>query len=308
MKKHLLITHTDLDGISPIILLSLANIKFEYKTIEIGEVDETFDDLLKKDLSNYEMIYVTDLTLTPHVYDLINNTNINVKVFDHHETHLFANAYDYVNVSIALDGIQTCATELFYHYLKELYPALKRAIVADYVKQVRELDTYNFTSDLPHHLEFLKKTYGKVDFIKSIVKRLKKDKDCFELTAFEKRFVKLKAQELERYLISKEKKMKTYEIENRRTGIVFAENSKSELGHYLSEKHPELDLIILIDISSRISYRTERDDISVSEFASIFGGGGHKQASGSQLTDDDRHHFIEYYYKNVKIIELDENI
>ena len=44
MKKDLLITHTDLDGISPIILLNLTNRIFEYKNIEIHEVNDTFNE------------------------------------------------------------------------------------------------------------------------------------------------------------------------------------------------------------------------------------------------------------------------
>ena len=71
MKKDLLITHTDLDGISPIILLNLTNRKFEYKNIEIHEVNDTFNELFASDLSIYENIYVTDLTLTEEVYKQI---------------------------------------------------------------------------------------------------------------------------------------------------------------------------------------------------------------------------------------------
>ena len=71
MKKDLLITHTDLDGVSPIILLNLTNRKFEYKNIEIHEVNDTFNELFTSDLSIYENIYVTDLTLTEEVYKQI---------------------------------------------------------------------------------------------------------------------------------------------------------------------------------------------------------------------------------------------
>mgnify|MGYP003470952203 CR=1 FL=1 len=38
MAKNLLVTHIDLDGISPIILLNLTGIDFEYKTKNIDEV------------------------------------------------------------------------------------------------------------------------------------------------------------------------------------------------------------------------------------------------------------------------------
>lgn len=302
--KDLLITHVDLDGISPIILLNLAGRKFDYKTTEIREVTETFDELFKTDLSIYENIYITDLTLTDEIYKYINEHNIKVKVFDHHETHLFANNYDYVNVKIDYNGIQTCATEIFYNYLKDIYPELNTPIIAHYVDLVRQIDTYKFESELPHHLDFLKETYGKTDYIKTMTRRLKKDKPLVTLTAFEKRFVKLKEEEKERYMQKRETTMKVYKIEGRTCGVVFAERNKSDLGNYLSNNHPELDLIILIDASSRISYRTSKDDVSVSEFASIFGGGGHQKASGSKFDDDDRDKIIKDYFNYTERLDI----
>ena len=302
--KDLLITHTDLDGISPIILMNLTGRIFEYKTIEISEIEETFNELFKSDLSVYDNIYITDLTIPPFVYDYVNEHNLNVLVFDHHETHLYAKEFPYTTINVKLNERLTCGTELFYNYLKEKFPTLKKDIIADYVEQVRQIDTFTFTSDLPRHIDSLKETYGKLDFIKSITKRLKKDKLKFELTSFEKRFVKLKSEELLRFMQSKEKKMKVYNINNRKCGVVFSENNKSELGNYLSNNHPELDLIILIDASSRISYRTSRDDVSVSEFASLYGGGGHKKASGSKFDDNNRDEIIKSYFEGA--IEINE--
>lgn len=305
--KSLLISHTDLDGISPIILLNLTGIKFEYKNYDIQEITESFNELFETDLTQYENIYITDLSLTEKIYEKIIEKNLtNVKVFDHHETHLFANKYDFVNVSINIDNRQTCATEMFYLYLKELYPILNNNIIKEYVNHVRELDTYNFTSELPKQIENIRSTIGSSEFIKSITKRLKKDKEHFELTTFEKRYVKLKRDELDRYLKLKESKMFTYKINNKKCGIVFSESNKSELGNYLSAKHPELDLIILIDASSRIAYRTTRDDVAVNEFASIYGGGGHRKASGSNFSDEYRINIIKDYFKEIE--KLDSNI
>lgn len=204
--KDLLITHVDLDGISPIILMNLTNRKFDYKTIEISEVTTTFNELFASDLSTYENIYVTDLTLTQEIYDYLNEHKLNIRVFDHHETHLFANSYDYVTVKVCDNNIQTCGTELFYNYLKTIYPELNTKMIAHYVELVRQLDTYTFTSDLPKEVDFLKETYGKLDFIKSMTRRLKKNKEEFTLTSFEKRFVKLKTEEKMRYMQKKKRK------------------------------------------------------------------------------------------------------
>ena len=303
--KTLLITHTDLDGITPIILLNLINTDLEFKSIDINDVTDTFNELFETDLSIYDKIYVTDLTLTEDIYNKIKAKKLNVLVFDHHETHLFAKDYQNVTIKIELNKRPTCGTELFYEYLKNEYPELNKPIIKHYVEQVRQLDTFTFESELPRHIEMIRETIGRTDFIKSITKRLKKDKDELELTTFEKRFVKLKAEELQRYIQKKDQKMLRFEIKNKKCGVVFSENNKSEVGNYLANKYPELDLIILIDASSRISYRTCKDDIHVDEFAGYFGGGGHQKASGSAFDDDIRKKIIEMYFQDAKC--LDEN-
>lgn len=303
--KTLLITHTDLDGISPIILLNLTNTELDYKSIDIHDVTDTFNELFENDLSIYDNIYVTDLTLTEDIYRTIKEKKLNVLVFDHHETHMFAKDYENVTIKIDYNNRPTCGTELFYEYLKTKHKELDKPIIKHYVEQVRQLDTFTFESELPRHIEMIRETIGRNDFIKSITKRLKKNKDTLELTTFEKRFVKIKAEELQRYIQKKEQKMLRFEIKNKKCGVVFSENNKSEVGNYLANKYPELDLIILIDASSRISYRTCKDDIHVDEFAGYFGGGGHQKASGSAFDDNIRKKIIEMYFQDAKC--LNEN-
>ncbi len=305
--KTLLITHTDLDGVSPIILMNLTKEKFDYKTIEVCEVRETISLLLDNNFEGYDKLYITDLTIPEDIYESLIAKNIDVKVFDHHETHLYANKYPFVTVKITLDEHPTCATEIFYEYLKGIYPFLDTPIIKDYVKQVRELDTYTFTSEMPNSLDIIKKLLGKNDFVKSITRRLKKDKKALELTAFEKRYIKLKALENERYIIKRSLNMKTYMIQGYKCGIVFAESNKSALGNYLSLKYPNLDLIAIIDASSSVSYRTARDDVSVEVFATKFGGGGHQKASGSNISDAMREEIIKVIFGEINRLE-NENL
>ena len=300
--KDLLISHVDLDGISPNILLSLTNRKFDYKNIEITDVDKTFDDLFKKDLSKYENIYICDLTLTEHAHELIQNSNLNnIKVFDHHASHEYATTYDYTDIRVTINGKKTCGTELFYLYLKKKYKELNKDNIKDYVEVVRQLDTYDFTDELrAQNLSSLHDLLGHSEFVKTIVKRLKKDKKEFEFTVFEKRLFKIERNRINRYMQNKDLEMKRYIIEGKKCGVVFAESNKSELGNYLSKMHPDLDLIILFNAAKSVSYRTKKDDVDLNKFAAIYGGGGHVKASGSKITDEDRKKIIELYFKKVK--------
>lgn len=303
--KTLLITHTDLDGVSPIILMNLTKERFEYKSIEISEVASTFEELFENKFKGYNKVYITDLSITEDIYERLIKEDIDVKVFDHHATHLFANKYPFVTIKVDIDGIPTCGTELFFNYLKELYPHIDTPLVRDYVKQVRELDTFIFTSDIPRGIDTIRSLLGRNDFIKSITRRLKGKKEKFEFTSFEKRYIKVKTLEIERYIQKKELTMKTYLINNHKCGVVFAENYKSDLGNALSTRNPKLDLIAVIDISKSISYRTRRDDVHVELFAEQYGGGGHQKASGSYIDDDIREQLVKDIFKDVKRLETE---
>ncbi len=304
----LLVTHLDLDGISPIILLQLAGRKFEYRSIEINEVDATFEELLKMDLTLYEHLYITDLTLTEGLYEKLKDLPICVKVFDHHATHLFATKYPFATVKVEENGRLTCGTELFYLYLKEEYPILNKASIAQYVDLVRQLDTYTFVDrELALNIDCIRSLLGRQDFIKSIVKRLRKNEFEFTLTTFEKRFTKLQEKEKEQYLEHKEKTLKRYKIKGIPCGVVFAEKHKSELGDYLSHKYPDLDFIVIFDASKSVSYRAFKDDVDVATFAEIYQGGGHRLASGSPITDDFRKNILKAYFEDVVLLENESN-
>ena len=301
--KDLLISHVDLDGISPNILLKLTGRRFDYKNIEIIDVDKTFDELFKSDISKYENIYVTDLSLTTHVYDLINERNLtNIHVFDHHNSHMFANVYPYVTVNIDINGVKTCGTELFYNYLVKKYKELKKNNIKEYVDLVRQLDTYTFNDkESAINLDHLHELLGHKDFVSSIYKRLKKDKRHFEFTQFEKRLFKIEQKRTNRYIMNKESEIIKGTIDKYKVGIVFAESNKSETGNYLSNKYDDLDFIILIDASSRISYRTCKEDVDLSAFAEKYGGGGHKKASGSKFDRTNREDIVKSYFKGIKL-------
>ncbi|MDE5630459.1 MAG: hypothetical protein K2G03_04955 [Bacilli bacterium] len=306
--KTLLISHTDLDGISCNLLLDLSNVKYDCYNVEVVEVTKTLDIILNDESQKYDQIYITDLTVTKDDYKRLDESNIPYLVFDHHHTHLYAQ--DLKNATIRVDefGHKTCGTELFYNYLKELYPHINTPLIASYIELVRQIDTYTMENDDPRNLGTLLHIYGKNTFLKKMKTRLLKEKETFTFSTFEKRYLKIKNDEFDAYCIKKEKELMFYQIKEYKCGVIFCENTdKSELGHRLSRNHPELDAIVIIDTSKSISYRTEREDIDVSRLASYFGGGGHIKASGSNFNDGHREEIIKSYFKDVKRLEIETN-
>lgn len=305
--KTLLITHTDLDGVSPIILLNLVKENFDFKSIEITDIESEFEKLFATNIKDYDIVYICDLTVPQSLYDKLESEKINYFVFDHHASHEYAKDNPRVSLVIDYNGKKTCATEVFYKYLLNNHNELATPVIKDYVEQVRQLDTFTFESDKGRDLDIIKEAIGKKKFIQSMTRRLKKEGTEFTFSAFERRFTKLKKEEILRFMENKETKMFKYLIQGKKCGIVFSENNKSELGNFLSSRHPELDLIILIDASSRISYRTCKEDCPVNEFASLYGGGGHPKASGSRFNDDNRRKIIEDYFGDIKELVEEEN-
>ena len=102
------------------------------------------------------------------------------------------------------------------------------------------------------------------------------------------------------YIDLKEKQMIKCFIKPYNVGVVFAENYRSLLGNELSKRHPELDLVIIINLSRSISYRTIKDDVDLSKFAYIYGGKGHQKASGSPLPSGLKELIIKTIYNKVK--------
>ena len=95
-----------------------------------------------------------------------------------------------------------------------------------------------------------------------------------------------KQREIDIYVESKDKQLvEKIDQFGHAYGVVFADRFVSELGNRLSELHPELDYIAMIDIShGTVSYRTTSENIDLGgEIAHCHGGGGHRKAAGSQF-------------------------
>lgn len=297
--KDLLISHVaDIDGVSPVILMKLCNINFDYELKDIYEVEEYFNELLNTDLSMYNNIYITDLTIPETIYKKINN-NIykdKFKVFDHHRTHMYAKDYSYVTIDI-----NECGTTLFYNYLKEKY-SLKRNIIKEYVNHVKNLDIWlwQYKNDiLAKELGDLFNIYGKKRYIEEMYLKLKKKKK-FKLNKIEKQILSIEQDKIDRYILKKEKEMIIINYLDYKAGIIFNENYKSELGNTLSINHPELDFIIMMNLSGGISFRTNKD-IDLSIIAEKLGGGGHAKACGAPIPNQYKEELIKKIFEECKI-------
>ena len=301
--KDLLISHiSDIDGVSPVILLKLTKVEFDYILKEPHEIDEFVEELLKEDLNSYQNIYITDLALSENFYKKIKESGYayKFKIFDHHKTHLFAKNYENVVIDI-----EECGTTLFYNYLSKKYKFKK--IVEDYIKHVKNLDLWLWVEKfdfMAKELGNIFDLYGRNTYIEEMYQKLKRGKK-FKWNKFENKILKIEKDTVDRYLKKKDKELYKIEYDGYLIGAVFSERYRSELGNYLSSIHPELDLVVMINMSGGLSLRTEKD-IDISILAQKLNGGGHKKACGAPIEEEVKESILKNIFKDCKIKEIPE--
>ena len=272
-----LITHTDLDGLGCAILAKLVwkdqvNIALCRTS---NEVNQKLDKLLY-----YDKTYITDLSVdAKYLQD-------NVYMFDHHKTAEHLNNDNNVIVKVELNGRKTCGTELFYQYLVNQHFIDNRDF---FVELVRQYDTWEWTkfNKLPYYLNNLVYILGMNNFIDTFTERLAK-KDINELTIFtedERKLLVRNESVISNYIQDKRQYVKTFEINDKKVGICFADTNQSILGNVICEEN-NIDIMVMVNLDRKsISFRTNKDDIDVSVIAKRFNGGGHAKASGGTIDD-----------------------
>lgn len=302
--KTLIISHVaDNDGITPIILANITLKDFDKKLIEVSEVDKT----LKENLDKYNKIYILDLNVSDEMAQMINqneNYKNKITILDHHASNLHLNKYDFITVISEIKTRKECATTLFYNYLMENHPndLLKKESTKTLVEYVRLIDTYDFKTkkdkENAEKIRTLFELFGVDNYIEYFTNYLINN-DTFAYGPQEKLLIKIKEDEIKRYLKEKEKEMIKGTLDGYQVGVVYAENYRSQLGNYLIENHSELDFSIVINVSKKISYRSN-GKVDLSVFSQKYGGGGHKDASGSPLPKDFTKTLTKTIFKNFK--------
>lgn len=290
--KTLIITHKgDIDGLSPVVFLNLIRDNVVTNLLNANEINPRIQELIKtKEYQKYDEIYVTDLTLDQNSCDLIMSTKEDKKfhTFDHHSANLISNKYPFgTAISQNDEGVNECATSLFYKYLCLEYPEIfKTQALEYYTELVRLNDTWDWakTNNLEaNKLSDLLSILGRENYIKYYTKFLKDNKE-FYFTKEHEYLLEVENDRIKRYMEDAEKTMFHATLGGKRCGIVFAEQHRSLLGNYLAQKYSYLiDYVVLINMQQGISFRSCKDTFDLNDIARVYGGGGHKKAAGAPM-------------------------
>ena len=285
-----LFTHTDLDGVSCEILGKIAfGEDIDVVRCNYGDINAKVEELINS-TEEYDKLFITDISVNKEIADKLLSISDKVILLDHHKTALWLNEYPYALVQVEDESIgKMCGAYLFYEYLKKNHkefddtPALKLFI--DYV---RMYDTWEwkekYDNIIPKRLNDLMYMDGPNEFIDKMIYRLGNNLAIFDDTDLMK--LQIEQTYINSYIAQKNETLIVNDslFPEHIVGIVFADKYISELGNKLCELHPELDFVVLINMSTlTVSYRTVKDDLDLSDIAKGFGGGGHPKASGSRF-------------------------
>jgi oligoribonuclease NrnB/cAMP/cGMP phosphodiesterase (DHH superfamily) len=295
-----LFTHTDLDGIGPVVLLKVMygpELELNYETHGYATIDQAVSDYYtSKEYLNYDYTYIIDISVREeHSINAVSNMFAEghfIALLDHHATALPLNDYLWAKVDTEKPN---CGTSLLFDCLtqdKELIPiAPIYVVLKEFVRLVQQWDTWLWADsgdDTPKKLNDLFYLYGKYDFADAMVNRISGGTELLIPVDFVA--LRTKKQIYQQYLAKKTKQLRVVAsfAGDLTAGIVFADEYLSELGHDLLDAYPEISHIVMINPGTKtvsLRARTE-DNVDVKAIAESHGGGGHTKASGYQLTQE----------------------
>ena len=321
--KH--ISHLDLDGYGSTILSELL-MKFypegamTLETVNIlpnrlvAEMEKTFECI-----DEYDLIVITDLAVNQALVDLIksNPNGGKVRVFDHHLCDItdLPNNFIVTEKSPIYPGKLTCATELYYNFIKNdrVYSLIHekhiRKAIAYFVECVRVYDTFEFWGtrndsvneiDITHYdaprLNTLFHIMDRAEFKEYLYnymwledwRNLTTSTDAYPWIS---KILELEQNKNDKYVECAIRRMVrtpfNYTIyKNNEThdlayviGVIFAEKSSPVIANTALERNADIDFCAVVS-HNQVSIYANRPDIDVSRIAKLFGGGGHKEAAG----------------------------
>ncbi len=320
-----LITHTDLDGVGPSIVLRAYGITHSPYYVETRKVDEAVQTRLAE-LNDQELLIITDLSVNDDTAKMIDKVNKKpdgrfVVLIDHHASAVSLNNYEWASVLPSVNDIKMSATTLLFKALKdaeyEVSPIFhvtdeeteKTEISYEYsdsekvkifdrlvhlVEDIRLYDTWDWNVLSIQEATDLNTIFyarNRHDFIHA---RMDYIVNGQFFTPDDITYLDFSKEELRKVLKKKSKQMVIvphFQLKGHTTplniGVVETDSFFSELGNHLAEKFSEeIDAVFIISlVKNRISLRSIGNTVNLSEIAKAYNGGGHPNASGCDLSE-----------------------
>ena len=312
--KKLLITHIDLDGISPVVLLEYYEYKFDeivfrnyFKDTteltderEIEEINKEKQDLINK-INTYDSVLITDFSLPADMLEKVND-NVQITILDHHESAkeiLHFNEKENMNITV---DTTRCGTKLV---LDEIIKIYDNKATVEFVELVDVYDRWVLESEKREKSENLNRLFwesidykqkkGTIDcysiFITDMLQNFRESKEkdiSFEFNQFDYIYIDRSVKKEQNALKKALSTIKTRkDSKGHYFSIVRGTSKASFVCSEILKKYNKLDYIIFINDyfktkkEGKMSVRIkEGRDLVISDLNSIK---GHDYAGGVSL-------------------------
>lgn len=291
-KKIQIFSHWDMDGAASILCLKWLfgnRYDIEYICTTAKKFRKTFNDwLITHKISDYIKIFICDLDVSES-QDIVDNENI--FIIDHHKSHLKAN---YTKCKYIIREDESACKIIANDLLKNKLTNLQKVLV----KLVTDYDCFKLKYPISRQMNIL--------FWST------KQSIQYFITKYNNGFVPFNKFELdtikkyENVLDSAKKNMKIFErqwvINNIKYNCcaVQATSMIDDIAQYLLTKSYDIVFIINIKTMSVSVRKNNNVTLSLSEFCSKYGGGGHEYAGGLSLSNEN-------FANELKEFKLHEN-
>lgn len=298
MKKKLRhFTHTDLDGISS------STIAYLYATVQTVDLKSPTKDIYEAEYLDYqdindrvnrwideesyknENLLISDISVNEETAEKLDrvikeNSDLVVKLLDHHQTADFLNKYDWATVKVSTD---TCGTKL----VKELLFENDIPILDSFVEAVTLYDNYLHDKDslcLSKILNYLCYMVDHQTFNEIIVDGLlsQKGNDFIIEDKTLCNIIQQKEIKSNEYAQKKVEDAIIVDDGNYHVAVVFSENNASLIGNKIVDAFGDaIDYAAIINLSDKAIHLrgSDRSPNLGTEIAKPRGGGGHKKAA-----------------------------
>ena len=317
MKTIHIFHHTDLDGMGVKLLgiLYATQRNVPYKTYKCGyrQINPSVQEVLAHP-EDIEEILIGDISVneeTAQLLDQLTKTGLKVRLYDHHESALPLQIYDWAHVQnlshsgtwvmgqdpdfqsfytsnqFLMDTIDDWDTwnwkatgNIVARKLNSLSDILTEDEFTDYLlsKTHQIVDSEDDLFD--HDIQVMLRTHHRavVSQADTCEKNMYTLKLWAEIPFHNDGVLSIHKDGVQRHL---------FQTVTLKTGMVFVQNSISEIGDLILDRHPELDVLMMIIFPNTISWRTQKQlPISLNKIAkrATGYGGGHPAASGSTIS------------------------
>lgn len=280
-----LITHTDLDGISCAIIAKYFNLPDDILFVDYGR--DMVAPLVSK-IREHDEIWITDLCIEQTVYESLKGKEYTI--IDHHE-----GTSEYADDENVVFDMTKSGTRLLFEHLKSTKKRIP-TVVSEFVELV---DTYDMWKDNTSLFEIAKKLHmllyrtifwqskGYEKYKRFIVDQLMKFRFLpnFDFTNHEKLLIKQAIEkEKEEYRKAYNGIQRRRDKKGRKFGLIKAGSNVSSVCSKILADNPSMDYIICINTykpeQGKVSGRTKREDFDLNDLNVIQ---GHARAAGGEF-------------------------